>query len=141
MKIKIFPIAVLFLLLFSCREGIEKKTGTTVKRMGMVTGIKPDKIAYYKQLHANAWPAVLKKIRECHIQNYSIYLHKIGEQYFLFSYFEYAGADFEGDMKLMAADPATRLWWKETGPTQIPLPEAVKKKQSWTEMEEVFHTN
>ena len=35
-----------------------------LQRFGMVTGLKPEKMAYYKQLHAAAWPAVLKKIKE-----------------------------------------------------------------------------
>lgn len=110
-----------------------------VQRFGMVTGIKPDKIEYYKKLHAAAWPVVLKKIKECNIQNYSIYLKKIKEDYYLFSYFEYIGNDFDGDLKKMAADSTTQRWWKETDPTQIPLPEAAAKKQIWTKMEEVFH--
>jgi L-rhamnose mutarotase len=58
----------------------------------------------------------------------------------LFSYFEYIGNDFDGDMKKMAADSTTLRWWKETDPTQNPLPEAAAKKQTWTNMEEVFHT-
>lgn len=51
-----------------------------ISRMGMVTGIKPDKIEYYKQLHAKAWPGVLKKLKEVNIQNYSIYIfRKLGK--------------------------------------------------------------
>lgn len=112
-----------------------------VKRFGMITGIKAGRIGYYKELHANAWPGVLKKIKECNIQNYSIYLQKIEGNYFLFSYFEYTGKSFEEDMKKMAADSTTQRWWKETNPTQIPLPETAAKKEIWTSMEEVFHTN
>ncbi len=111
-----------------------------VQRFGSVTGLKAEKMAYYKQLHAHAWPAVLKKIRECNIRNYSIYLQKIEGKYFLFSYFEYTGTDFKGDMAKMAADTTTQRWWKETDPTQNPLPEAAAKKQQWQNMEEVFHT-
>jgi L-rhamnose mutarotase len=74
-----------------------------VLRFGMVTGLKPEKMAYYKQLHAHAWPAVLKKIKECNIRDYSIYLQKIDGKYFLFSYFEYTGADFKADMATMAS--------------------------------------
>ncbi|AOW11416.1 hypothetical protein EM308_14285 [Flavobacterium gilvum] len=107
----------------------------------MVTGIKPDKIEYYKKLHAKVWPGVLNKLKDCNIHNYSIYIQKIGDQYFLFSYFDYTGNDFDKDMKKMAADSITQRWWKETDPTQIPLPEAASKKQVWTNMEEVFHTN
>lgn len=110
-----------------------------VKRYGMVTGLQLDKIAYYKELHAAVWPGVLKTISASNIQNYSIYLHKIGEQYYLFSYFEYTGKDFELDMKKMAADTTTQRWWKVTAPLQIPLPEAAAEKQTWAGMEEVFH--
>ena len=110
-----------------------------VKRYGMVTGLQPDKVAYYKQLHAAVWPGVLRTIKASHIRNYSIYLHKINEQYYLFSYFEYTGNDFDLDMKKMAADSTTQRWWKETAPLQIPLPEAAAAKQTWLSMEEVFH--
>lgn len=119
----------------------QNKEPVHVQRYASITGLKPEKMAYYKKLHANAWPAVLKKIKNCNIRNYSIYLQKAGGNYYLFSYFEYVGSDFKADMKKMADDPATRRWWKETDPCQQPLPEAAEKKQIWTTMEEVFHTN
>jgi L-rhamnose mutarotase len=139
-KMKKFSIyTVLALLLFvSCQTEQQK---TPVKRFGSVTGLRPEKINYYKKLHARAWPEVLKKIKECNIRNYSIYMQKIEDDYYLFSYFEYTGADFEADMKKMAEDPNTRRWWKETDPCQRALPEAAAKKQIWTNMEEVFHTD
>lgn len=108
-------------------------------RYGMVTGLKPEKIEKYKKLHASPWPEVQKRISECNIQNYSIYLQKIENQYFLFSYFEYSGSDFNADMKKMAADSMTQKWWKETDPCQLPLKEALAKHQIWSSMEEVFH--
>ncbi len=110
-------------------------------RFGMVTGIKPEKIAYYKELHANTWEGVLKKIKECNIENYSIYLQKLGDKYFLFSYYEYVGNDYEEDMEKIAADTTTQRWWQETDPCQLPLPEAAAQNQVWTTMEEVFHTD
>ncbi|RED23858.1 L-rhamnose mutarotase [Flavobacterium cutihirudinis] len=144
----LFLVSLIFL---SCKEekkgspsllNSEKNAATKVtKRVGMVTGIKEDKIEYYKKLHAKVWPAVLKKIKDCNIQNYSIYLKKIGNEYYLFSYFEYTGSDYDMDMKKMAADRTTQQWWKLTDSTQKPLPEAAEKKQIWTNMEEVFHTN
>lgn len=132
---------LVFLSFLSCKDTSKPEIDHPVKRIGMVTGIKKEKIQYYKQLHLKAWPAVLKKINECNIRNYSIYIQKIEEKYFLFSYFEYTGNDFDADMKKMSADSTTQRWWKETNPTQIPLPEAAVKKQIWTNMEEVFHTN
>lgn len=110
-----------------------------VVRYGMVIGIKPEKIEYYKKLHVAAWPGVLAKIRECHIRNYSIYFREVEKgRYLLFSYFEYTGNDFASDMARMAADPMTREWWKETDPCQAPIPTR-GEKEFWSRMEEVFH--
>jgi L-rhamnose mutarotase len=132
--------------MYSCHQNNEQHALINVidhkpVRYGMVTGIKPEKIEYYKQLHAKPWPAVLHKIEECNIHNYSIYLQKMDNRYFLFSYFEYTGNNFEQDMKKMAADTATQRWWKETDPCQLPLSEALAQHKIWTNMPEVFHTN
>jgi L-rhamnose mutarotase len=110
-------------------------------RYGMVTGLKPEKLSYYKELHAKPWPAVIAKIKECNIENYSIYMQKIENRYYLFSYFEYTGNDFDADIKKMASDTTTQRWWKETDPCQLPLPEALSKHQVWTKMDELFYTN
>jgi L-rhamnose mutarotase len=109
------------------------------ERYGMLVGLQPDKLNYYKQLHTAVWPSVLKKITECNIQNYSIYIKQISNSYFLFSYFEYSGNNFDDDMKKMAADSETQRWWKETVPCVIPFAEAFEKGTVWTRMEEVFH--
>lgn len=114
---------------------------TRVQRYGMVIGIKPEKTEYYKKLHAATWPGVLKMIKECHIRNYSIYLREIEPgKFYLFSYFEYTGRDFEADMLKMAADATTQEWWKETNPCQMPIPTR-GEKEWWSRMEEVFHTD
>lgn len=137
-------LIVASVLIFSCNT-VEQKSRTensspkSLQRFAMVTGLKAEKIDYYKQLHAAAWPAVLNKIKECNIQNYSIYLKEIDGKPFLFSYFEYTGNNFDADMKKMAADTTTQRWWKETDPTQNPLPDAAAKKEIWSSMEEVFH--
>ena len=138
-KILMFVFAVLFFVVACKDKQSTKDTATPVKRFGMVTGLKPEKLDYYKQLHAAAWTGVVKKITECNIQNYSIYLKEIDGKPYLFSYFEYAGADFDADMKKMAADSTTQRWWKETNPCQQPLPDAASKGQTWSTMEEVFH--
>ncbi len=106
------------------------------KRYGMVIQVRPEKLDEYKKLHAAAWPGVLKMIRECNIQNYSIYL----KDNYLFSYFEYTGTDFKADMAKMAADPTTQEWWKVCEPCQAPLPTRAEGEW-WANMEEVFHTD
>ena len=105
-----------------------------MQRYGSVIKLKPEKLAEYKELHANVWPDVLTMIRECNIRNYSIYF-KDG---YLFSYFEYHGEDFAADMQKMAADPQTQAWWKLTDPCQEPL-ETRKEGEWWAGMEEFFH--
>jgi L-rhamnose mutarotase len=109
-----------------------------VQRFGWVTGIKPEKIEHYRKLHANPWPAVTRMIRECHIQNYSIYLGELEPgKFYLFSYLEYSGVDFAADMKKMAADPETQRWWKETDPCQQP-PSTMKDAGIWMDLQRVY---
>jgi L-rhamnose mutarotase len=110
-----------------------------VTRYGSVIGVREEKLDYYKELHANPWPEVNRMIKECNIRNYSIYLRRMPDgKYYLFSYFEYTGKDFEADMERMAADPATQRWWKETDPCQTPLPDRAEGEW-WAAMEEVYH--
>lgn len=110
-----------------------------MKRFGMVIEVKAEKLEEYKQLHAAVWPGVLKMITACNIRNYSIYLRRLPDgKHYLFSYFEYTGSDFAGDMAKMAADPLTRQWWDVCKPCQAPLPDRAEGEW-WSAMEEVFH--
>ena len=112
---------------------------TEPQRYGSVIGVKAEKLDYYKELHANPWPGVLKMLDECNIHNYTIYLKKMDDgKHYLFSYFEYTGTDFDADMKRMASDETTRKWWKETDPCQIQLPNRLKPKDNWSTLEMVF---
>jgi L-rhamnose mutarotase len=110
-----------------------------MKRYGMVIGLDPQKLEEYKRLHAAVWPDVLKMISQCNIRNYSIYLKQLDDGHnYLFSYFEYAGRDFDADMAKMAADPVTQKWWAVCKPCQQPLANRAPGEW-WAEMEEVFH--
>jgi L-rhamnose mutarotase len=109
------------------------------QRFAWVTGLKPEKAEYYKQLHAHPWPGVMRQLKACHVQNYSIYEKEIDGKPYLFSYLEFTGHDFDADMKKMAADPETQRWWKETDPCQSPLPDAAAKGKIWSDTQEVFY--
>ena len=112
-----------------------------MKRYGMVIGVDPDKIAEYKRLHAAVWPDVLAMIRACNIRNYTIYLRQLDDgRFYLFSHFEYHGADFDADMAKMAADPTTQKWWACCKPCQEPL-RGRADGEWWAGMEEVFHAD
>ena len=105
-----------------------------MRRFGQVIGVDPDALDAYVEAHAAVWPAVLAKISECNISNYSIF-HHAGQ---LFAYFEYEGEDFESDMARMAADPETQRWWDFVMPMQTPV-ETRDEGEWWANMEEVFH--
>ena len=109
-----------------------------MQRMGMVIGIKPEKIAEYKELHAHAWPEILQRLSKSNIHNYTIFLRE--PENLLFGYWEYHGEDFDADMKAIAADPKTQEWWTFTDPCQTPLASRAEGEQ-WSMMEEVFHKN
>lgn len=107
-----------------------------MQRMGMVIGLKPDRVDEYKRLHAAVWPEILAKISECNITNYSIYLKQ--PENLLFGYWEYRGDDFAADSAKMAADPRTKDWWAVCMPCQDPLPDRAEGEW-WAMMDEVFH--
>lgn len=106
-----------------------------MQRIGMVIGVKPEKIEEYKRLHAAVWPEVLARISACNIRNYSIFLKE--PENLLFSFFEYHGTDYTGDMAKMAADPKTQEWWAVCMPCQAPL-DTRREGEWWADMEEVF---
>jgi L-rhamnose mutarotase len=105
-----------------------------MRRYSSVIELKPEGIAEYEALHANAWPDVLAKITQCNITNYSIY--RYGN--LLFSYFEYVGSNFDADMKLMSDDETTQRWWAVCKPLQKPVPEATETEW-WHDLTEIFH--
>ena len=110
-----------------------------MQRYGWVIGLKEEKIDEYKKLHAAVWPEILSMISECNFTNYSIYLRKLLDgKYYLFSYLEYTGDDFQADGAKMAADEATQKWWDVCMPCQEPL-EDRGEGAWWADMEEVFH--
>jgi L-rhamnose mutarotase len=110
-----------------------------MKRYGSIIGLRPEKKAEYIELHKAVWPDVLRRIQQCQISNYSIFLRQLDDgRLYLFAYFEYTGADFKTDMAKMAADPATQRWWALCKPCQQPLA-ACTAEEWWADMEEVFN--
>ena len=126
-------VAFFTLLMPGCKQDI------CGKRIGSVIGIKKENLPEYKRLHADAWPGVLKMIDKANIHNYSIYLGEVEtDRYFLFSYFEYTGKNYDADMAKIAKDETTKKWWTHTDPLQEPLPTR-NKGEWWSQWEEVFH--
>jgi L-rhamnose mutarotase len=111
----------------------------TMKRFGSVTEVLPEKLEEYKRLHAKAWPGVLARITASNIRNYSIHLRTFDDgRHILFTYFEYAGSDFDADMAAIAADPETQRWWDVCKPCLKPF-DGLPPGECWAPMEEVFY--
>jgi L-rhamnose mutarotase len=107
-----------------------------MQRMGMVIGVRADKLDEYKRLHAAVWPAVLQRLSASNIRNYTIYLRE--PENLLFASWEYHGSDFEADIAAIAADPRTQRWWTFTDPCQEPLASRAPGEH-WARLQEVFH--
>ena len=109
-----------------------------MQRIGWVGRLKPDMVDKYVELHANTWPGVLEKIKDCNIQNYSIFHKKMSAgEHLLFSYLEYTGDNFEADMEKMAADEKTQRWWAECKPCFEPM-EGLPPGEVWAPMKSIF---
>ena len=111
----------------------QKKT----KRVGMVVGIKPDKIDEYKKLHADSNPGVRDLLDKYHLHNFSIFLHQIEGKWYEFGYYEYTGDDFEADMARLTAEPRNQEWLEVCDPMQLSL----EGEESWAIMEQVYYND
>jgi L-rhamnose mutarotase len=126
---------ILLIAIIAFSAGFASNKPKEIKRVGMVVGIRPEKIDEYKRLHADGNPGVRDILNKYHMHNFSIFLQQMPDgMWYEFGYYEYTGDDFEGDMAKMDAEPRTIEWLKQCDPTQIPLPGA----DGWTEMERVY---
>ncbi|KAI0831669.1 rhamnose mutarotase [Trametes gibbosa] len=111
-----------------------------VKRVCQIIKLKPEAEAEYKAIHANVWPGVLAALARHHIADYSI--HYYPPLRLLIASFKYTGADYDADMRLVAADPETQRWWKVTDGMQESVVEGATGSGGavpwWQELEEVF---
>ena len=110
-----------------------------MQRFGSVVELRAEKAAEYQRLHAAIWPEVAAILAAAHVRNYSIYQRRLPDgKIYLFSYLEYYGTDYAGDMAKLAAEPATQRWWAVCKPCHQPLPDRAPGEW-WAAMEEVFH--
>lgn len=106
-----------------------------MQRMGMVIGLKAEKVAEYKALHAEPWPEMDAALKAAGIGNYSIYLRE--PENFLFAHWEYSGADFAADMAALGALDVTKRWLALTDACQTPLATAAAGEW-WSFLPEVY---
>jgi L-rhamnose mutarotase len=104
-----------------------------ILRIGMVIGIKEDRIGTYRALHDG--PGVRDLLQSYNIRNFNIFLQKMPDgKFYEFAYYEYHGKDYAADMARLAKEPRNIAWLKQTDRTQTPL----DQHKSWAVMERIF---
>ncbi|WP_260856240.1 L-rhamnose mutarotase [Microbacterium sp. BH-3-3-3] len=103
------------------------------QRSGSVIGLRESAIEEYERHHREVWPEVLAAISAAGIRNYSIYRYGT----LLFSYWEYEGDDYEGDLAAIDQVPACVRWNDLMATLQVPVDGA--RPRAWLPVPEVFH--
>jgi len=99
----------------------------------MVIGIKPEKHAQYKPLHADTNPGVRDLLSQYHMKYFSIYVQKMDEgKPYLFGHYEYDGPDYYADTARLAREQRNVDWLASTHPMQISL----GGHTTWTQMQQ-----
>jgi L-rhamnose mutarotase len=106
-----------------------------VQRVGMVVGLRPEKIDSYKKLHADDNPGVRDLLDKYNMHNFSIFLTQIDGKWYEFGYYEYTGNNYEADMNKLAQEQRNIEWLKVCDPMQVQL----KGEKSWKIMERIFY--
>jgi len=106
------------------------------RRMAMVIGVRPEKLAEYKELHANPWPEMNAALTAANIRNYSIYLRE--PENLLFGYWEHTGTDYAADMRGLNRLAIAKQWLALTDTCQARPPTA-RDSEWWSSMPEIFH--
>ncbi len=105
-------------------------------RVGMVIGIRPERLGEYRDLHADNHPGVRDLLAAAGIRNFSIFLVEMPDaQHYLFGYYEYTGSDYQADMERLSGEPRNQQWIAMTAPMQIPLP----GESEWRHLEQVYY--
>ncbi len=108
-----------------------------MRRIAIVTKIRPGKLEEYKKLHDEIQPDVAETVKQANIRNYSIF----SLDGYLFSYFEYIGNDYAADMEKKNKIPLIREWQEATGKCLEPVISSGADTDGGTRAIEVFHND
>jgi L-rhamnose mutarotase len=114
----------------------DRKSPEKVRRYASSVDVVPDKLEEYRALHSSIGSGILENMRTAHISNYTVFMHNTRA----YTYFEYAGGDFENDMARMTVETETCMWLDACRTLQYKIP-GEKSADWWQEMREVFHTD
>jgi L-rhamnose mutarotase len=105
----------------------------SIRRVGMVIGIKEDSIDHHRALHDG--PGIRELLQSYKNFNYNIFLQEMPHGKFCeFAYYEYHGDDYESDMARLAKEPRNIVWLTQTDATRTPF----EGGESGTVMQRIF---
>ena len=110
---------------------------SSVRRIGMVIKLRPENLEQYLALHADSSPGVRDLLLKYHLENFSIFIHQIGTDWFEFGYYEYTGTDYEADLAALANEPRNHYWLEICDPMQLPL----AGEKGWAMMKQIFYNS
>ena len=106
-----------------------------IKRVGMVIGIQEERIAEYRNVHADDHPGVRDLLGTANMHNFSIFIKQFPDgKYYLFGYYEYTGEDFETDMARLSDEKRNKEWLSMTNPMVVPFP----GDSAWSIMDKLY---
>lgn len=114
-----------------------QQSNKQVKRVGMVIKIRPECVQQYLSLHQEGHPGFRDLLQKYHLRNFSIFLHKIGSDFFEFGYYEYTAASFESGMAGFSAEQRNIEWLKLCDPMQLPL----EGDSGWAIMQQIYYND
>jgi len=94
--------------------------------------IKPGKEEEYDAAHRNVWPALLAKLKEVGISEYSIFRRE--QDLFLFMHVD----DFDAAWRALDRDPTNLKWQQEMSLLFEPVP-GLEPGEKFAMMQEVFY--
>jgi L-rhamnose mutarotase len=105
-----------------------------LKRLGMMCEIKPECLNEYRKLHLESNHGIRDLLVKYQLRNYSMFLNQLDNRWFAFAYCEYAGRDFETDIRALNMD-VRYLEWQDICQKMYVTTDI---NQGWIDMEQIF---
>jgi len=115
-----------------CSASIEKNREVQLPRVAFRLRIKAGKEAEYDAAHQHVWPALLSKLKEVGVSEYSIFRRE--QDLFLVMQVD----DFDGAWRALDNDPTNLKWQQEMAKLFEPVP-GLKPGEKFAMMKEVFY--
>jgi len=105
-----------------------------LKRIGRMAEIRPECLVQYRTILADGSAAIRELLIKHQLRNFSIFISQCGNRWFMYSYCEYVGRDYDADMDALAKDVGYQEWMRTSQPMHV----STDADFQWRQMEQVF---